>query len=594
MFTTDPIYKKPLVPRITVLTLDKVSTLYTFDPWTDVGTSGKLIQCNVQLSQNHQGIFTFQIEGDAYSPPFSNGDRVVIECGKQSTQMTRLISGVIRQRGATRGADQKKLLTFTGSSTAIRLNERVTYFIREAAKLAQDGITIDVTDANMKADLLLQTGLSLGTYPTTEVIDTSNITTRSDVENFIPSIAVEYGESQDVVNAIEEASNGEVFVDANDLVQFRHQLQPPVSGKGFTIKNKNATNDNADDTMYLRGNNWDYTESISKTDNYSNHLYGILQADPDPNVSTPPNVGGLQTNTNEIAQRFRPTHSHWLPGDIFLFGFLHRTSTTVPANLNVMARICRDNAGVPQNVGGIIASMFNRVNVQENTSTDDTIQQLNLLSNTSGAALGSFDLDVTKNYWLIVTHTGGATNDYFRWDYRTVGGGSGLLVAPYGTSTFANGGSGWVTSLSPGLMWFSLPRRRSQAFQTWDTKAINAIDGGTTRGGLFDTTLSSLPSYVKTKESIYRYMTGQLYYSSRPRINYNFPAVTAPNVPVLPGDPILIQDSVLGFSAAGSQAVMATCGDMNYSWSSLGGQGQTYQAPTILSINAVSNPTRYR
>jgi len=204
------------------------------------------------------------------------------------------------------------------------------------------------------------------------------------------------------------------------------------------------------------------------------------------------------------------------------------------------------------------------------------------------------DIDITKDYWLIVTHGGGASNDYFRWDYRTVGGGSGLKVAPFGTSTVANGGTGWTASLTPGLMWFSMPRRRSQAFNCWDTKAIKAMTDGTTRAGIVTTTLSSIPSYVKTREAIYRYMTGQIYYMSRPRVNYNFPAVTAPNVPVLPGDPILIQDSVLGFSSIGSQAVMATCGDMTYSWSSLGGQGQTYQAPTILSINAVSNPTRYR
>jgi hypothetical protein len=65
--------------------------------------------------------------------------------------------------------------------------------------------------------------------------------------------------------------------------------------------------------------------------------------------------------------------------------------------------------------------------------------------------------------------------------------------------------------------------------------------------------------------------------------------VTAPNVPVLPGDPIMISDSVMGFSTAGQQVMMTTCGDMTYSW-----QIGDYQAPTILSIQPICNPTFYK
>jgi hypothetical protein len=143
-------------------------------------------------------------------------------------------------------------------------------------------------------------------------------------------------------------------------------------------------------------------------------------------------------------------------------------------------------------------------------------------------------------------------------------------------------------------MWFAMPRRRSQAINCWDPKAFKKMTGATTRAGLIQTTLSSLPPYVRTKESMYKYMATQIYSMARPRYNFNMATVTAPNVPPLPGDPILIIDSqVPMFSNSGQFAFMTTLGDMTYSWGSLGGQGMTYQAPTILSVQPVAQPAWY-
>ena len=121
---------------------------------------------------------------------------------------TQIISGLIRKTGYSRGIGGQALYTISGSSIAIRFNERITYFVREAAKLAQDGITINITDANMKADTLLQTLLNI----TGEAYTASSIASGSDVENFIPSMAIEFGELQDGINVIEEQSNGECLL----------------------------------------------------------------------------------------------------------------------------------------------------------------------------------------------------------------------------------------------------------------------------------------------------------------------------------------------------------------------------------------------
>jgi hypothetical protein len=598
MFTTDPIYKKPLIPRITIKSLDGGTTYYTYDPWTDSGTTTKAIGCNVQLSQNHQGIFTVQIEDGSLniSSSVNLGARVLIECGKQSTQMTRLISGLIRQKGYSRGADGKVILTLSGSSTAIRLNEKILYYVNEAAKLA-DGFTIDINDVTRKADLVLQTGLAGLTSEA--IINAGGVVASSDVENFIASVAIEYGEAQDLCNVIEEQTNGEVFVDVNDVVQLRHQLQPPVSGKGFTIKNKFATNDNADDTCYLRGRNWDYTESCLKSDGYSSRIYGILPSEsPSSKEDFTINQSVAfadNTNGQETAVKFRPTHSHWTTGDIFVMCKLNGDpSTQIPVTTRF--RVITDAGGVPTNVGGVVANIdfapetFQEVQGSIINDPAWTYTNQETFFNTSNVIIDSFDLDTTKDYWFL--HSDDNTTistPSCLWAAQATATVTRAVHTTNQSTNTAGGSSYTVVNGAPAPIW-DIPRRRSQPFEASDPKAISAIAGNIdSNKGMIESTLSNTPSILKTREAMYRYLCTQLYYMARPRINWNMATVTAPNVPIVPGDPIMISDSVMGFSAPGQQATMATCGDMTYSW-----QLGQYQAPTILSIQPVSNPTFYR
>ncbi len=513
--------------------------------------------------------------------------------------MTRLISGLIRQKGHSRGADNKRLLTLSGSSTAIRLNEKIIYYVNEATKLATNG-AIDVNDVARKADLLLQNGLSALTSE--GIITAANLTTNSDVENFISSIAIEYGEAQDLCNLEEEQTNGEIFVDVNDAVQFRHQLQPFSSGKGFAIKNKSAATDNADDTCYLRGKSWDYTESCLKSDSYSSRVYGILPAESLP--STAEDLGAVfnnyrDTNTGETASRFRPTHGRFLPGDFYLaiietFG----TAAAEPIPFVARFRVCADNAGVPLNAAGIIANIdFDPSQFQRQPTADPTtksgIANTSVFFNPAGTQINSFNLDTRKDYWLICSSAntvplGSNLDKAVRWESGTKTSRT-VMTAARGTSTDTAGGSGWISS---GLnMAWEMPLVRSQPFECSDPKAIAAIGSGLSPSGgsVIESTLTNMPATIRTRDAMYRYLVNQLYYMARPRANWNMATVTAPNVPIMPGDPIMISDSVMGFSTAGTQAVMTTCGDMTYSW-----QIGDYQAPTILSIQPVSIPTRYK
>lgn len=618
MFTTDPIYLMPYKPKITILSLDKTTNFYTFNPWTDTGVVTKPIYCNVQLSQNHQGVFTVQIE-DENGVLSSNIDlnvRVIIECGKYSTGMYRLISGLVRQTGFNRGSDDTRLYTLTGSSTGIRFNERVLYFSREAAKLAQDGISLDITDPNMKADVLLESGLSglaAGSgYPGNEAVNVTNIAANSDVENFIPSLTVELGELQAIINNVEEQSDGEVFVDINDQTWLRHQFQNPIAGKGFTITNKKGTADNADDTMYLTGKNWELTESMLKSDNYSNINYGVLASetlDTGAFVNPVPDYIGIGNAAQETAQKFRPTHGRWLVGDVAVAGYSH--AGAVSARQTPIYRICGpDVANTPANLPVIVNLLFGYDDspLDPNTTGFNEIRRDIAILDTSLANISnqSYALDITKDYWLLFSHyssgTSGATttqsNQYCVWDFRAMSGGTGLWYRFTGTgsSTPSNSGTGWATGspFSGYLMWFAMPRFRSIAFQCADPKAIKVMSGGTTRAGVVESTITSIPSYIKTKEAMYSYLTGLMYFMARPRVNYSMAKVSAPNIPIMPGDPIMISDNILGYSSTGTQAVMAVCGDMTYTWGTKNGSGLTYQKPTYLNIQPVGNVTRYR
>lgn len=587
MFTTDPIYRHPLIPRITIKSFDDATTYYTYDPWTDSGTTTKAVACDVNLSQNHQGIFTVQIEDetDAISSNVKLGNRMIIECGKQSIQMTRLISGVVRHVGYSRGADRKRLLTLSGSSTAIRLNETIIYADRTARKLAQDGITLDITDPNMKADVLLESLLgTVGGGPVG-----TGLSTRSDVENFIASVKIEFGEAQDACNTVEEQSNGEVFVDVNDVIQFRHLFQPMVSGKGFTIKNKFATNDNADDTMYLRGKNWDFTKSCFKSDGYSNRIYGLLPPEEVPELA---NIegGAIANNTpNEWAFKFRPPHSHWLPGDLYIVAQSFNNNATAPIEApKTRFRICTDAGGVPTNVAGVIANIeFDKEAFGNLPATTGSVFSPITVSNqqqffsSANTSIASFDLDTTLDYWLIFSDDYTLSNRYTSWKTDTSRAAINIKTHSTNLSTNSAGGSSWVDSLQI-PPFYAMPRQRAEAFECSDPKALSAV------GITIDSTLANVSNTIKTREAMYRYMVNQLYYMARPRVNFNMATVTAPNIPIFPNDPILISDSVMGFSTAGTQAVMTTCGDITYSWS-IG----NYQAPTILSIQPVSNPTYY-
>jgi len=608
LLTTDSIYKKPLLPVITIKNTANSSTLYTYSSFTGTSTgitTAFPLFCSVNLSKDTHGEFVIQFDdpNEAMESTITVNSRVLIDCGKQSGSTTRLISGLVRKKGYSRGSDNKILYTISGSSTGVRLNEILRYVVSEASKLA-DGITLDSGDVTRKADTLLATNLAQLT--TDGIISIANLAANSDVEGFVGNLSIEYGTLQDIVNYISQQSGGEVIVDTNDLLNFRYEIKNTFFGKGFTIKNSNANQgaDDADDTMYLRGKNWDYEDDFF-TPNYSNKLTAIMRGKNRP--SSPLDLGFISTNsltvstTTEYAVKFKPPHTRFTPGDVYVVGSQYSNGVANLLPSPIILKVCNDNAGVPMNAGGIVALIYLfPTNFQDPlptvyaTETSILINDEYMFNVQAIAGTRDFYLDTTKDYWLIFSNQGFLSSNH----RFAVGRNENMTLPPvmmHHTSNFSTttaGGSSYVATPSPRLPCFGVDHYRSAPYTMWDPKAAQNIQSGITAGQYIESMITESAVEITTRESLARYMIGQLYDKARPTTTCSFPMVTAPNIPPFPGDPIVISDTILGLSTSGNQVVLTTCGDMSYQWGDMDRGG--YTAPTNLSIQAIATHPRYR
>jgi hypothetical protein len=603
LLTTDPLYWKGYQPKIVIKDLGNTTTYYTFDPFSDV-TTNKVIYARCDVGMDHHGTFEIQIEDKDLGLDTGNiksGQRIFMSLKKDASLSYNLVlSGLIRKTGFTRGRGGEALYNMVGSSTALRLNE-ITTNVDVQADFLDDGVTLDITDTNFKADTLLQTRLAGLT--TDGVITAANLATNSDVENFVPSLKVNFGELQDVCNIVEENSNAEVSVDTSDVVLLRHRVQPFVSGKGFVIKDIQGTQDDADITGYIDGTP-EYWESFYKSDGYSNQLHGILpvQQVPDLKAHTFGTFASAFPN-NESAWKFKPPHSVWLPGDVYILAdYVNLDATPIDVDPKVRFRICTDNAGVPTNAGGIVANIefnngaFGHLPTSTEGATNAVASNDQEFFDSTNSIIPSFTLDTTKYYWIIMSDDNQPSSTQYH-EWRSTGIGitsTNCMDHTTNMSSDSAGGSSWAYRNASGPLWF-VGRTRSQAFECADPKAIKTLGSGlgTTGGNHITSTLSGMPSSITTREAIQRYLINQLYETARPQVRWTGLRISSPNTPILPNDPLLIVDSTLGFSSAGNPAHVLTTGDMSYQFGERGGDGNNLVSGMYLNIEPVGYATHY-
>jgi len=409
---------------------------------------------------------------------------------------------------------------------------------------------------------------------------------------------------------VEEASGGDVSVDTLDRVNLTYNIRNVTGADirplyGFTVKNKKAANDDADDTCYFRGKTWSYEESSYKADSYSSRIYSILPTETDPTLEDISVYTQAGTPPGEMAQKFKPPHSHFLSGDVWC-GLSQRADDGI-ARSEVFRIAGPDTANTPAQLNVIANLIFQKPGLSWPTGTlfsDLSISNDYVMLDSTGASIDSFDLDTTKFYWLINAqvnyHIGTFPIYYARSTRRTSLTGATKWETPNAgesTNAVSSGAlNGWAASGDTHPLWFSMPRRRSLSIVMWDPKAMNNYGYGvpTTGGFPVDSLLPAAPSFIKTKDQWYKWMQFQFYDMVKPRSNFSLPKVSAPNIPILPGDILILNDSVLGWSGPGNEPIICRQGDIKYQWSEFDGGGKRNQSESVLTLNPVGLPARYK
>ena len=357
--------------------------------------------------------------------------------------------------------------------------------------------------------------------------------------------------------------------------------------------------------MYLVNKNWSYEDDFYTSSNYANKVTAIMRADSRP--GSPLDLGFVENNAFtctealECAIKFRPTHTRITQGDIYVVGAQWTTNASFNFPEEILLFICRDSgAGVPLNTNGIVGLyVYFRSNSPYPLQTAydkglSTLMNDGYCYNVVSSATGDFSVDTTKDYWLIFSKTQIA-NHRFTVGRNMYGIGNPNIMMH--TSNFAdgiNGGSSWVAvpSANNVLPCFGIDRYRSTPYTMWDPKAMVNVQSGLSTGQPIESIITETAVQITTRDSMVRHLASQLSTKARPTTSYNFPTVTAPNIPPFPGDPIIISDSILGLSTTGNQIALTTCGDMTYQWGNMG--SGSYEAPTKLSIQATGIHARYR
>lgn len=593
--TGDPTYSSPLLPRIVVMSLDKETTYYSYAGWTPTTTNG-VIYCNVGLSLSNHGTFEFQVDDSTKtldSATLRNGARVYIYLGKTEPTRVTMLSGMIRQTGYSRGCNDNLIYNVAGFGTGIRFNERILDITLDPP-VTDDGTTIDTSDDEFFADQVIDDSVDdtdyypKGTANTHvegtggyEYIDTSNTQGDSPIQDFIPGVNLRFGEIDDLHQQIENYTGGRVYVDPQDKLQFQPVKTPLSANTGFVITtNYQPTIDPADTTMYVLSDDYTYTDSISKDAGYSNSLFGILPASVVPDKDTNSDLTNYYQNKDvEIAMRFRPiTNPNWR-----IFATVEGVGLTNIQNENTVRgrfRICADDNGVPKNTGGIIANRYIYPNEFYST-TESPVQTVEVFGR------GSNDLDENSYYWLILSSVNATATEYWRWYKDDVSSSSTAYTATAstGTSSASDGGTGWTINNTKMAM--IQTRFKAEPYNILDHQGVhNRI--------LIESVTPSFPQQITSKMGATKYLLGLVNNSNRPRRVYDFPSLTVPNKPPMPGDVCVLIDSRFSFSTSGNICRAGQITDLNYSMGiKNGGSSPSSIGLTSLSMSVIAYPHAY-
>jgi hypothetical protein len=591
-YTSSSLYWSPLKPRINIYAFSDSSyssPIYTYNAFTDAGSTTKPISLNFDSETTNVGTFSIEIEDTGYEldpDTFMRGNRIFIECSKDGSTWQPAFKGLARSSDQNIYATTGRNFTINGYSYLVRLNERVLNTIKESALVGED---YDRTDSNMFTDNLINDLLTTNSNYVYSDDDTAlysifkktNITS-SPITDWIPRLDAQLVTVNDAINSVLEFSNGLLMINPADdeLILYNPDLVTSATSIFLLTNQMNQAADDADYTMYplepYRYNiSYDYPDSGSR-------LIGSIGSggEPCPDIIDTPETPCTSINASDsiliqkdefatvrnliIASEFKAEQTDMSNFSITVSNF-HDISAVPDDAFKLQVRT-KSGASHP-NAGSQIGSTEVLYWDRDDTKGLPDFTNCNWLLGLPTGVTGPTGLSIGTTYWAVIYSTTSGSvlgNDSeVRWAKRDV-----LLSDSYMNDFNETGWPNPASANWAGTTGDLLDSNRNGPFtyneMSFGDEILSEECGGggtqatidadpvfavahdrnmSNRLGIVERVISDIPTHIKKAQTLNEYLYNKLYYAAKPRFTFDFPSVTMPNRIPKAGDIVAHVDS---------------------------------------------------
>jgi hypothetical protein len=561
-YTSSSLYWSPLKPRIRIYEFGDISyssPLYTYNPFTDIGSTTKPISLNFDSQTTNVGSFSIEIEDkdSALDPDvYTRGNRIFIDCSKDGSTWQPAFKGLVRGIEQNIYATTGRNLILNGYSYLVRLNERILLTIKESTLSGED---YNRNDSNMFTNNLIHNLLTQDTNyvylqddnDVYSILKDDNVAS-SPVTEWIPRLDAQLVTLNDAINSVLEFSNGLVMVNPADdqLMLYTSDLITSATGIFLITNQQNQNADDADYTMYplepYKYNiSYDYPDSGSRLIGSIGAAGNVCPEIPEQAPVSNPGTGagfittGIPGTPVNQACMFRATQTNLLKLRL-LVG--NRGDWSTVSSMTAQLRSCAGFTSPPgSQIGSNMTLYKDRTpgTMFPEVGTDGW--NLGLPSGATGVS----GLTINTLYYLVVLYpsgqsgsrkmtwnlTGGDDVDMYGRAFEY--GGDWLYPEGYADKTYWSGANGPLTAMK---MYFDdgiiSPECGGGSQATIDADPVFAVAHDfnmANRLGVVERAITSIPQHIKTKQTLNEYLFNKLYFASKPKFTFDFPSVTMPN-----------------------------------------------------------------
>lgn len=500
-----------LRPKLALKKWDLSSTYLTYDAFAPPSSGPALTYVSVEKAMGQTGEIDIVIEDSAkdLDSGVGQGNKFVLSISSDGVSYDNFLAGWIREYSVRRPSAGIREVRLHGYGNAIRANERLVNFFR-IAKREADGVTPDLTDPAMKcSQIMTDLWTSYDAFPVAEPLEPFGTGGVDTISEALASLKMQYVEMSDVANRIADACGGLWGIDANDQVYLRyHSLAP----SGITIKETADLGIDQEDRVGYFVGDWEYTDSIKKSDGFANRLFGVGGTDFHLDVDKYTVAGQEEFYSKDIAVQFIPTAPRLSAIALTLSKVGNPTDDIIGE-----IRLHKESTGKPD---GDQVGTFNIQKDQVGTSATD-VTRVNV-------SMTDSRLQVDKKYWIVLLKRGNSSN-HFRWHHDN--GTTGVNA----TRT-----SSWTVNSN----------HRTYAHRVYSSRRVlsEASDPKSrAKFGVIDAKIYA--PYIMEWRAMDQLLTGLLQYSARQRRKYESRQILAPKKVIHPDTLVRLVHSSEGINA---------------------------------------------